>query len=273
MLQLSLENAQSLKDWFLPERPGRLLGLHVITTGCGTCWVDRFPNPTAVLVENGSDYFLAGAPEAFGRAEIQRIAGWVDVADESVLRLLHKDDSQLLVDDRVVLELSTPPIVVTVGHYQIRPLCSEDTRHLERLSPELRWICQSWGGSSGLANNRRSWGAFDHDRLVSVASIYFAGDRYEEVGVVTEADSRGHGLSGACAAKVCEEVMRRGHRPSWVASSENTASLRVAHKLGFSTTGHVRMYGYGLDRPRSLFSPQAVRRIGQRIKTLGTWFH
>ena len=109
MFQLSLEDARTLKGWFLPERPGRLLGLHVITTGCGSCWVDRFPNPTGVLVHSGFDYFLVGAPQAFKSRDIRGMVGWVDIADESLMHALDTYHSKIITEDRVALELTTPP--------------------------------------------------------------------------------------------------------------------------------------------------------------------
>ena len=265
MFQLSLEDARTLKGWFLPERPGRLLGLHIITTGCGSCWVDRFPNPTGVLVHSGFDYFLVGAPQAFKSRDIRGMVGWVDIADESLMHALDKYHSKIITEDRVALELTTPPAGVPLEHYHIRPLRPEDARHLESLSPEIDWISRSWGGPSGLANSRRSWGAFDHERLVSVACSYYVGNCYEDVGIVTEPDLRGRGLSAACAAKICQDIIGRGHRPSWLVASTNTASLRVAHKLGFSPTGNVRWYGCS---PRRMFSTKVLRRVVSITKAL-----
>ena len=53
-------------------------------------------------------------------------------------------------------------------------------------------------------------------------------------GVATEPGSRGQGLSTACAGAVCQDVRDRGRIPSWTTSPDNTASLRVAAKLGFT---------------------------------------
>jgi predicted GNAT family acetyltransferase len=64
---------------------------------------------------------------------------------------------------------------------------------------------------------------------------------YEDVGVATEPGFRGLGLSSACAAAVCRDVRRRGRLPSWTTSPDNTASLRVAAKLGFRHRRHDRL--------------------------------
>ena len=51
--------------------------------------------------------------------------------------------------------------------------------------------------------------------------------------MATEPGFRGLGLSPACAWAVCQDVRRRSRVPSWTTSPDNTASLRVAAKLGF----------------------------------------
>jgi predicted GNAT family acetyltransferase len=51
---------------------------------------------------------------------------------------------------------------------------------------------------------------------------------------VTEPGVRRLGLSTACAGPVCQDVRRRGRVPSWTTSPDNTASLGVAAKLGFT---------------------------------------
>ena len=274
MIRLDKEQAATLRPWFLPEKPGKLLGLHVINTGHGSCWVDRWPNPRGVLVNSGLDYFLAGGTDALDGRTLRQITGWVDVANDSLLRILREERQHLVPDDRLVLELvgkanrgTTPSLESST----IRPLLPGDTGHLDGLSAEISWIHNSWGGAEGLAASGHSWGAFVNGRLASVACTFYVGDEYEDVGVVTEPEYRGLGLSAACAAEVCDSVMSRGRRPTWLVSSQNPASLRVAQKLGFSTTGHLRFFGCGLQEPPqpmdSLFL-RSARFIARKCRSL-----
>ena len=55
MFQLTPEQTATLKEWFIPDQPGPLVGLHVINTGNGTCHVDRWPNPRAILVNTAGN--------------------------------------------------------------------------------------------------------------------------------------------------------------------------------------------------------------------------
>jgi predicted GNAT family acetyltransferase len=95
-----------------------------------------------------------------------------------------------------------------------------------------------------------AWGAFVGERLVSVACIFFVGRQFEELGVVTEAEHRGRGLSLACAHGVCEEIRARGRRPSWTTSPDNAASKAVAERLGFSFRRRDVLYVAGIPIPR-----------------------
>ena len=97
----------------------------------------------------------------------------------------------------------------------------------------MTWIAGTWDGGDGLAGSGHGWGAFVDGRLVSVASSFFVGQQYEDIGVATHAEHRGRGLAFACAAGLCADIVARGRVPSWSTSPDNHASLRVAEKLGF----------------------------------------
>ena len=42
MILLTPQQTAALYDWFVPDRPGPLVGLHVIQTGQGVCYADRW---------------------------------------------------------------------------------------------------------------------------------------------------------------------------------------------------------------------------------------
>ena len=251
MLQLTLPQTATLKNWFLPDRPGPLIGLHVIHTGHGRCWVDRWPEPRAVLVETASNYSLAGQPAALAPADLQPyISGFVE-APEHFVPLLRAAFPHLRVWDRVVLELPGQPQFSRPDDYLIRRLGPADAAHLEGLNQETGWISKTWGAPAGLAASDMTWGAFAGDQLVSVACPFFVGEGYEDIGVVTEPGYRGLGLSAACAGAVCQDILARGRRPSWSTSPDNLASLRVAEKLGFSFQRFDYLYVVGINIPES----------------------
>lgn len=87
--------------------------------------------------------------------------------------------------------------------------------------------------------------------LASVAVPFFIGERYEDPGVVTEAEYRGRGLSTACAARLLADIRARGRLLTWTTSPDNVASLRVARKLGFRPVREDQLYLVRTPVPRS----------------------
>ena len=79
----------------------------------------------------------------------------------------------------------------------------------------------------------RVFAAFDHDRVVGHGSSFAASDEFADVSVHVAESHRGRGIATAAAARAIRAVQDSGLVPVWGAGSHNTASLRVAEKLGF----------------------------------------
>lgn len=249
MILLAPIQAATLGGWFRPDRPGPLVGLHVLQTGNGACFVDRWPDPRAVLVETAGNYSLGGDDDRLAPGDLRRrIAGFVE-APGSFEPRLREACPTLVVWERVILELAEGPPVVSPRSSAVRRLGPPDAFQVWGLSPESAWIAKTWGGPTGLAASGRAWGAFVGGRLAAVACTFFVGQRYEDIGVVTEPEHRGAGLSAACAGALCDDIRRRGRRPSWSTSPDNGASLRVAEKLGFKAQRHDQLYAIGAPIP------------------------
>jgi hypothetical protein len=233
LLLLTPEQARTLRIWFDPQRPGPQVGLHVLNTGNGACWVDRWPEPRAVLVETVTNYHIAGEVEHFDIAALrQQVSGVVDTTD-SLSRSITRFFPNSVLWERVIFAFGRLPRMPRLKEAEVRRLGSADTYHLWGLTHESSWISKPWGGPVGLAASGMAWGAFVDNRLVSVANTFFLGDTYEDIGVVTEPGYRGRGLSVACVAGLCRDILGRGHQPSWSTSTDNNASIRVAEKAGF----------------------------------------
>jgi RimJ/RimL family protein N-acetyltransferase len=249
MIRLTLKQTAALKNWFLPERPGPLIGLHVIHTGHGTCLVDRWPAPRAVLVETAGNYTLLGEANALAPEDLRpHLRGFVETS-EAFVPLLKAAFPDVKTWQRVIFEQQKAPDLIVAGDYSVRRLEPSDIPHLEGLDSESAWISKTWGGHHGLAASGFGWGAFVAGQLVSVACTFFLGERYEEIGVVTEPRFRGLGLSTACAGALCHDIRARGHQPSWTTSPDNLASMRVAQKLGFVVQRYDQLYVVGLPIP------------------------
>ncbi len=249
MHRLSMDALATSRPWFLPDRPGQLVGPHVIHTSLGAAWADRWPQPQAILVESAGNYALLGQPEAISSAGLAPlITGFVD-APAPFAPLLHTTFPDLRIWDRVVYVLDRPQRQVPHANARVRPLRVADAALVAQLCPDLQWIFKTWGGPAGLAGSGYAWGAFVGSRLAAVACSFFVGDQFEEVGVVAEAPYRGQGLGFACADALCREIDQRGRQASWTTSPDNAASIRVADKLGFRFVRDDRLYVIGIDIP------------------------
>jgi RimJ/RimL family protein N-acetyltransferase len=231
MLELSPARAATLADWFQPERPGPLVGAHRLATGCGQAWADRWPAPRALLVDVAGNYSLAGDPAALQPADLPPLAGFVE-APAPFVPLLRAAFPDMIDWERIIYALPASAALAP-RPAPVRRLGPADAAHLAGLSDEAEWVSKTWGGPAGLAASGYAWGAFVDGRLASVASPFFLGRQYEDIGVATEPGFRRRGLSAACAAALVADIRARGHTPSWSTSVDNPASQRVAETLGF----------------------------------------
>lgn len=255
MIQLTSAQIATLKHWFLPERPGPLIGFHVINTGLGACWADRWPMPQVVLAEIAGNYALLGDAQALTPADIRPyIKGFVDTSDAFV-SLLKAAFPDVKTWPRVVFELQQAPDPFPAGDYLVRRLEPVDASCLSKFGPETAWISKIWGGPSGLAASGFGWGVFVSGQLASVACTGFLGDTFEDIGIVTEPEFRGLGLGPVCALALCDDIKARGHRPSWTTSPNNLASVRVAQKLGFVWQRDDRLFVVGIPIPEPARPP------------------
>ena len=257
LVPLGREQLATVRHLLPPERPGPMIAQHLLATGNGSCLADRWPEPRALLVETGGNWTLAGDPAALDPAALAgRVAGFVE-APAGFEPLLGAAVRELHEWPRMIFTLEVPgdPPPGRPGADQVRRLGPGDAGSLAGLGEETDWIASTWGGPEGLAASGTGWGAFSARRLVAVSCPFFVGAAYEDLGVATEPGFRGLGLSTACAAAVCQDVRGRGRVPSWTTSPDNTASLRVAAKLGFRLQRHDRLLAADVPIPEPAVPP------------------
>ena len=154
----------------------------------------------------------------------------------------------------------------------VRRIQAGDVHHLCGLGLESAWISGTWGGPAGLASSGHAWGAFAEGRLISVACSFFVGERYEEVGVVTEPEFRGLGLSVACAGALCTDIRNRGRTPSWTVRRQNKWDKRGAFKACNLDANRLRQFS---DLPTSVrldsFASPPVSSPVWRLGVRGTY--
>jgi len=232
--------AASVAALFAPERPGPLIHQHAAASGVGRCRADRPVDPRTAVADVAGNIACRGEPAAVPdlRGLVEAPPGWVPALREV---------AEVLVWARIIAVL--PDGAEPVSRHPVRRLTSSDVADLEGLDRSIDWISVTWGGHAGLAASGRAWGAFDDNRLVSVATSFFVGAAHEDIGVVTEPGHRGRGLSTSCAAAVVADIRARGHRPTWTTSPDNTGSRAVAGRLGFVHERDDVLYAVGVPIP------------------------
>jgi hypothetical protein len=253
MIEVEAAQREALRGWFKPERPGPLIGLHVLNTGHGRCFVDRWPEPRAVLAKTTDNFALRGDPAALSARDLRGVVRGFVEADASWRPVLREVDPRLIEWPRLVYALEKPPATDVRPRRPrgalVRRLAAGDAGALAGLSEECIWVGKTWGGSRGLAESGMGWGAWLDGRLAAVACVFFVGDKYEDMGVATEPAYRGLGLSTACSAALGADIFRRGRRPSWNTSLDNVPSRRVAEKLGFRWVRDDCLFVVGIELP------------------------
>src|SRR5262249_49556086 len=154
-----------LRPWFLPEQPGPLVAAHVLETGHGACFADRWPDPRTAVFQTGDNFVLGGDPAALMAEDLrQRVNGFVD-ASTDFEPLLVQVFPTLFVWNRVVLELSgAPPLFRLSTPATLRPLVPEDVQDVRDLTDDLTWISNTWDGPTGLVAGGKTWGAYVDER-------------------------------------------------------------------------------------------------------------
>ena len=224
-----------LRPWFVPERPGPMIFEHVVATGHGRCRVDRWPDPQVVSAELPGNFAMRGDPAYLPARVLAGIVGFVE-APPHWLPALRASDPRVGSWRRVVAALPPDVTVPRPGGW-VRLLKPAGRPALDRLSPDARWIHETWGGAAGLLAGRMARGVIVDGRVAALAVPFYIGTSYEDIGVVTEPEHRRRGLSTACAAALVADIRARGRVPSWTTSTDNVGSLGVAARLGFR---HVR---------------------------------
>lgn len=248
MIELRPEQREAVRGLFLPDRPGPQVGLHAIQTGLGRVHVDRWPEPRVAVARAGEDLQIAGDSAWLGAPDLRALGlerVLVD-AHEAFVPALASAFPGLWRWPRVIARLDGCEVPDPEG-VEIRRLGWNDARALGALHEDIAWISNTWEGPEGLASSGLAFGGFAGRRLVAVAVPYSMGDRFEDIGVVTEEAFRRRGINAACVARVVDDIALRGRIASWSTTPDNAGSLGVAAKFGARKHRDDVLYMVGFD--------------------------
>lgn len=228
----------------LPDSPETTITISQLCHGRAQAWLDAPPDcwQTAVV----EDLSQPGEPIVFGHNPahiiqlLPHIPSWfclnadLAIADELAQQLaVHLDcPIRLLADLYHTLTQPAP----TFPHPQVRLLTLADLPLLQGAPIAL----QGPQPEQTLAEMAIA-GAIVAGELVAVAQNHARTATFGEIGVHTLTAWRGQGLATAVAALIAQQLQALALVPVWSCGEHNTASRRVAQKLGFRLTSQ-RVY-------------------------------
>ena len=114
----------------------------------------------------------------------------------------------------------------------VRLLTLEDMERLARAPTEVQG--NGYKTHEAMVTDGIAAGAVVDGNIVAIAHTYAETDLHADIGVSTIEAWRERGFATAAASLVAQEIQAKGKVPAWSCGADNTASLRVAQKLGFT---------------------------------------
>ena len=93
-----------------------------------------------------------------------------------------------------------------------------------------------WDNAKDFETNGSGYTLLHNGEIAATAFSAFVHENRLEIGIETVEKYRGNGYAELVCCKLIDECLESGFLPVWSCRSENTASVRLAGKLGFETT-------------------------------------
>ena len=93
-----------------------------------------------------------------------------------------------------------------------------------------------WDNAKDFETNGSGYTLLHNGEIAATAFSAFVHENLLEIGIETVEKYRGNGYAELVCCKLIDKCLESGLVPVWSCRSENTASVRLAGKLGFETT-------------------------------------
>lgn len=238
-LPLDASGCRILAD-ALGDTPETVISVHLLRRALCRAYVAGDPlHFDGAIIQ---DDFCPAEPMGFGTDpevlwDLLRAArGWecVNVAPECAAALGEIIQEEMGVPVRYYGDLyhalSAP--VCDFRNGAVREFTLADLGLLESAPVEVR--ASGFGSTCALLTDGIVAGAVVCGQIVSLAHTYARSKGHADIGVFTLEGWRSRGFATAAAAIVARRGQEAGQTPVWSTGERNVASLRVAHKLGFT---------------------------------------
>lgn len=224
----------------LGDTPESVISVHLLARGMAEAYVAGDPTrPGGVIVQGGPDpgeLMSFGSDAAVLWELLRLVEGWwcVSVAEpcaEDLGRIIEAWTGSGVSYRRDIYHAPRAP-VARLHSDAVRLLGPEDLALVEAAAAEVRG--SGWESTQEMLEEGVVAGAVVAGDLVAIAFTHARSTRHADVAVNTSKQWRGLGFATAAASLVAQRLQEVGQRPVWSTGEDNLASLRVAHKLGFT---------------------------------------
>ncbi len=128
--------------------------------------------------------------------------------------------------------------------FELKNLDADLIPQTEQLGVKLE--SRFWASAADFSENSLGVCLVRGAEIVSLCYAAAIADGLAEIDVVTHPDYRGRGLGILVAQQFIRECLRRGIVPTWDCFVSNSASLKLAHRLGFIETLAYPLYSFNV---------------------------
>lgn len=115
---------------------------------------------------------------------------------------------------------------------QILPFSSQ---WFDKLEPDFqKWHIQSYGSKEKFLEQAFGFYVVENDQICSEFEAAFTSDGFTEIGIYTFEPHRRKGYAYAACLHGIKEIEKKGLKAIWACDVENTESIQLAAKLGFT---------------------------------------
>ena len=230
----------------------------------GRIFVDHNDHPNIVLIwTTVGYYFLFGDPEFANLSKISQTLSNIFVlaskaSGETGFILIPSNDSwksviPFVLPDQKVIEIFRTPHELDKQKFsqEILPKAivpeGFEIRKLEADLAEKIGVLASWSSIDDFLTHGIGYAVMKEGQLASYCYSVFSSQEAVEIDVQTIENFRGLGLATLVCSTLMQASILKGKKPNWECFKDNSSSLKLAERLGYSAKHEYPVYFWEND--------------------------
>lgn len=124
--------------------------------------------------------------------------------------------------------------------YDVAKIEQFDMQHC--LEFDKKYYNEYWDSIDNFIENGIGFCVKDKGKVISECVSIFKSTRYAEIDIVTDLNYRGKGLASIVAEQFIDYCLANQIQPRWDCDVDNSASIRLGSKLGFTNASKYNVY-------------------------------